>query len=299
MAYRFRRSDVSLEAGLGRIALEQVRKAIAEIDDAAISPDETVHQMRRRSKKLRALLKLVRPAFDGYKAENAFLRDAAAELSTARDAAVLVSAYDGLVPLVGEQADTREDDNIRTGLLLHQQHTASDGLLRARLSGFRDAMAVAAERIAAWTLGEDDFDAVAGGLEKTYGDARRAMARAREQCSPANLHEWRKRAKDHWYHTRLLRKIRPSAMKPHRKNALKLSELLGEYHDLAVLEAWLLNDSERFSSTEALVPLIGRIEQRRTALENESFALGEQLFRARPETLCREWRHYWEKWQSE
>ena len=79
MAYRFSVTDRSVQAGVRRIACEQIDKAIAEIENTELPLDETIFQIRKRCKKIRGLLRLVRPSFDGYARENAIFRDAARE----------------------------------------------------------------------------------------------------------------------------------------------------------------------------------------------------------------------------
>ena len=54
MAYRFRRKDRSVEHALRRIAREQVDKAVTSIDDEEDQTSETIHDVRRRCKKLPA-----------------------------------------------------------------------------------------------------------------------------------------------------------------------------------------------------------------------------------------------------
>ncbi len=80
MAYRFEQGAGSVEANLRKIAASQINRAIAEIDDPDLEPHKTVHQVRKRCKKLRGLVRLVRDAFDAYKVENVSFRDAAAQL---------------------------------------------------------------------------------------------------------------------------------------------------------------------------------------------------------------------------
>ena len=45
--------------GLRRIAVEQLDRAIDEVDDATIDRNVVVHQVRKRCKKIRAMLRLV------------------------------------------------------------------------------------------------------------------------------------------------------------------------------------------------------------------------------------------------
>ena len=61
-----------------------------------------------------------------------------------------------------------------------------------------------------WTLSEAGFDAVAGGLRKTYARGRRALDSAVEAPTSENFHEYRKRTKYTWYHVRLLDETAPA-----------------------------------------------------------------------------------------
>ncbi|MDB5769992.1 MAG: hypothetical protein JWM42_366, partial [Burkholderia sp.] len=78
------------------IAAEQVDKAVAEAGGPPKDFDATVHQLRRRCKKLRGLLRMVKPHFKNFAAENAAVRDAADLLGGVRDARVMVETLDAL-----------------------------------------------------------------------------------------------------------------------------------------------------------------------------------------------------------
>ena len=86
MAYVFEKSD-GVANQVRTIAIDQIDRTLEAIR-ANADFDKTVHTLRKASKKLRALLKLVRPAFDGYEAENAAVKAIADQFSVARDAAV-------------------------------------------------------------------------------------------------------------------------------------------------------------------------------------------------------------------
>jgi hypothetical protein len=105
MGYRFRRDDASVEAGVRRIADEQLGKAVAALGGEALH--EGVHDARKRVKKLRGLLRLVRPGFKGYAEENRTLRDAARTLSGLRDHAAMIETLDRLAARYPGRMDGR------------------------------------------------------------------------------------------------------------------------------------------------------------------------------------------------
>src|SRR5258708_19387926 len=88
MAFRFEPGEpVAAEAR--RIVVGRLGAAIGHLGE----PD--VHEARKRLKEARALLRLVAPALGGgARAEVMALRDAARQLSAARDAEALVEAFE-------------------------------------------------------------------------------------------------------------------------------------------------------------------------------------------------------------
>ena len=117
---------------------------------------------------------------------------------------------------------------------MQQKQLAKRRDIDALLEQFQDDMSAARKRVRQWRLNEDGFDAMKRGIAKSYKAARRAMADTSKEPSAEAVHEWRKRIKDHWYHTWLLSPIFPPLMKAHRKVAGDLGELLGQHHDLEV-----------------------------------------------------------------
>ena len=207
MAYRFEHEDASVEDGLRRIADEQIGEAISEIEDDRIGLHETVHEVRKRCKKVRGLLRLVRPAFDSYQSENAVFRDAARALSFLRDSEALIETYDALVENYAEQIDRSALASVRRRLTCRKNEISQVAGLDQKLTEFRDVMAEARERACTWQLTEDGFDAIAGGLAKTYKRARKTMEAAHKLRTPEAFHDYRKRVKYHWYHTCLLERV--------------------------------------------------------------------------------------------
>ena len=97
MPFRFQADDRSLTAALHRLANGELSAAIAQLPATGAPDAGSVHDIRKRIKKLRGLLRLLRPGLRAYAAENAALRDAAQGLSSMRDSAVRLATFDTLV----------------------------------------------------------------------------------------------------------------------------------------------------------------------------------------------------------
>ncbi|MEE4144206.1 MAG: hypothetical protein V2I26_05340, partial [Halieaceae bacterium] len=48
------------------VARDQIDKALTELADTTLGPHQVVHQVRKRCKKIRGLIRLVRPVFSAY-----------------------------------------------------------------------------------------------------------------------------------------------------------------------------------------------------------------------------------------
>jgi CHAD domain-containing protein len=277
-----------------RIAGEQVRKAVDDLGEE--DPHEAVHEFRKRCKKVRALLRLVRPALgETYSAENRRFRDTARTFSDLRDATSVIESAEALGDRYGDDLPVGSLERLRQDLGSRRDRVAERRALRKRMAVAREAMEAAGDRIPSWELDADRFDAVAGGIARTYRRARAAMAAARERPSTPTFHEWRKRVKYHRYHLRLLRASWSPVLDEVRGQLHTLSDLLGLDHDLSVLRDVLDERSSSVGRTEVF-PLI---DARRGELRAQAFPLGERLFVDRPSGRVRWLRTCWESWEAE
>lgn len=298
MPYRIKDDDDGVQDAMRRIADEQIGRALSEIADDDLSFEKTVHQVRKRCKKLRGLVRLVRPAFEDYSDENKTFRDAARLLSDIRDAHTLIETCDAITEHFADQTDRRSFAQIRARLVEDATAIRQEADAAVRMETFRRMMAEAKERAANWELEKEAFDAIAGGLGKTYKRARKRMEDAWSDPTVDALHEWRKRVKYHWYHSRLLSEINPSMMDPHIDAADDLSDLLGDHHDLAVLDDRLMEAPEDFGSKTDLEAFRALLHARKNTLEKRAFGLARVLLSERKKALVKRWEGYWSCWQD-
>ena len=292
MKYHLTNDDSDLPDALRRIAGQLLSRAEAELRSTKIDDKKRVHQLRKRMKKLRGLVRLVRPAFKPYRSENAAFRDASRHLSELRDADVLIATYDAVSASLPPGTDRRPYAPIRRVLTWRSKAIWSDADLADRFAAYAAAATEAGTRLPDWTLPNAGFKGAAGGLEKTYRRARTAMAAAKRDRSEPVMHEWRKRVKYHWYHARLLTPMAPEVIGPHSVRAGELSELLGDHHDLAVLDHTLDAVGERSQAAD-IAGFRRALHALQDQLAADAFDLGRDVLGTGPRKLVARWRPYW------
>ena len=92
MGYRFKAGEKSVTKGVRRIAAAEFAQIQASLADPSLPLARKVHEARKGTKRLRALIRLVAPVFPEAPAEIAALRAAARELSALRDTGALPEA---------------------------------------------------------------------------------------------------------------------------------------------------------------------------------------------------------------
>jgi CHAD domain-containing protein len=297
MTYRYERDFSTVQDGIREIAAELIEDAAACIDAKGGDIHQKVHGARKACKKLRGLIRIVRPILPGYASENAAFREAGRKLSFLRDGGVLIETYDGLLESYADQIDRSKFAPIRRRLtLLHKALTESDDVGHA-LEQFRQVIAAAGKRVHRWQISADGFDALEPGIGKSYKSARRAMAKASEKPTAEAIHEWRKRVKDHWYHARLLYPIWPKPMKAHSEVADRLGDALGKHHDLEVFRERLISDD--LGHAPDLDVLAALVRRRQKVLESEAFSIGARLLAEPVDGLTYRWRRYWDAWRAD
>jgi CHAD domain-containing protein len=267
-AYRLKKSE-SVPEGVARIARGRIDHAIDALADAS---EEGVHEARKDMKKLRALLRLV--GEKRLRDEGGFFRDVARELAGARDADVMLATVADL-----ESRYEVEVGPVRQRLEAHRLRTTGGGRKRAANTAKR-MLKEGRARVDDWPLERDGFEAFEDGLRRTYRRGRRDWRAVLADPSTENLHEWRKRVKDLWYHHSLLQGIWKPVMSAVADEAHELSDRLGDDHDLALLLDFGAEELEAV------------IVERRQELQGEALEYGARLYADKPKVYVRRIEHW-------
>lgn len=298
MSYRLQ-ADETVRHGLRRCAREQLDRAIDELTNRMRDdPVEAVHDARKALKKTRSLLRLGRGTLesDGRRRENTALRHAGRLLSSARDAEVMLEAVDDLASRYAGRVPQTTFGAIRR----HLEAERDPARRRLLESGLTDEVAeelkAVRARIDDWSLRHGGWRALEPGLERSYTRGRDALARVRSCPSVEDLHDWRKRTKDLWYHLRMLKPASPGIVGGAAKEADELSKLLGDDHDLAVLRDSLERAAGLAVDVDAVLELI---DHRREQLQAQALPLGDRLYAEPPKVFVRRMQRYWKASRSE
>lgn len=264
--------------GVRAVAKDQLDRALGAIDDQVVDLHESVHEARKRCKKVRALLRLVRDDVpDTYEAVNAELRDTARVVSDERDAAAHVEAHDRLVDVLGDEALAPHAE-VRAALVAYREGPALERI-RQRLPAVRERLAMVRWNVDGWELPDGDaVDVLRQGYRRTYRRARERWQQATDDPSTAVWHEWRKRVKYNRYHTNLLQHAWPAVMELREDLCHDLTDHLGDDHDLAELRDALVDHPAVEVDQDLLVGYVGLLDSARTRLQHRALPLAARLY---------------------
>jgi CHAD domain-containing protein len=275
-----KREDIG--AGLARLIADDLAAARRAL--VADGPAEVrIHRARQRLKRVRSVLRVLRPEI-GARATRSIgrLRNAARLLAGARDAdAVAASARSIKAAQAGENAGFDR-------VVAYLDYEARETHAGAGSTDEAIKLLAAAERDLARMPADIDGTALLErAIDKTFRRGRTARRRAEFSLATPDLHRWRKLVKELWHLVRLARKRLPTRAGGLAARLERLAELLGLDHDHAVLAERLALSP---GGDPALLQQLALIAKERRTLEAEAFALGARIYRDKPKKFRRRMR---------
>jgi CHAD domain-containing protein len=277
------RKQIAREARRVRKAQRKVRSGMR---------DESVHDVRKQLKRMRAAVKLLKAGVGRKRADRVqkALRDAGRPLSEVRDGEVMLETLDAL----GADGGKRFGE-FRKGLERLRRETRGKVLRHKALGPIKDDALWAVRQAERWQRSVSRWKVVAAGLRESYQKGRRALRAAERTGADGGeeaWHECRKRTKDFRYQLELVGLAAASGM---AEAARKMTDALGEDHDLVVLGSIAGGALAATLSRREAAVLFARMEQRRESLQEEARRVGGQLFAERPQDFAARMEGYWKK----
>lgn len=273
MAYSFSYSKKPITSIL-EIAEGQLDKITHQLLDQPDGFHIAVHEGRKRMKKLRALLRLLRPALgeDNYKKHNVYLRDQGRKLAHLRDSKVKIDTLQIL--------QEKHQDELKIAVFKAIQEQWQQELEeKVKVAQENNTLEKVGKELQEEALKELNEDLPPGllwvdvlkGQQKTCKRARKRMAIAYKDPGAESFHAWRKRVKYFWYQYRLMKQLWPQILNPLAEEIKKLSDYLGDLHDIDNLIKWLPAEEDHGNLLQWAAEQQGRL------LRAKAQPLGERL----------------------
>jgi CHAD domain-containing protein len=294
------RQREGVRVGMVRLGRRLTRDALRHIEHPEnLDRTEDIHQVRVQCKRLRALLRLLKPVSDAeaLARENARLRDAARALSAFRDAFV---AGETLKRVFDDTAPRRVQD---AAVMLGVTH-GNPKRKRDLEAGFENAARDLREMLAtlrALPVEARGWDAVAPGLQRSYSRAQTSFQKCRKHQAKhlaECFHEWRKRVKDLAYQLEFLDNVEPTVLRFMRKEFRRLGTMLGDDHDYVVFAEQVRERERHYQHLATFEPVRKRLRQRLKELRAREFALATPLLAEPPEMWIARLAGLWLRWKN-
>jgi CHAD domain-containing protein len=311
MAYRLKLKE-PLVKGVRRIVAEQLANAAARLQGDG-DPESGIHEARKSLKRTRALLRLVRPGLGEaqYRKSNDRLRDIARTLSAARDRDVVRAhlarlttanpAVAGAKPSVAtaKPAVAKAAARLSAALAQDPDGRAPNNGSRSPASARNMAEALAEIDAVRGDLAElglhpASFETIVAGLTKSHRSGCKALALAiANPTEEEALHDLRKAAQAYWRQMILVQQAWPEGCLARAAAAKAVADLLGQDHDVALLESVLAGPEAEGLSRAERSALTRHCTARHAELRGAALPKAQLLFAERSERLGERIRYLW------
>jgi CHAD domain-containing protein len=132
-------------------------------------------------------------------------------------------------------------------------------------------------------------------MKRIYRRGRKRIRAAAAEPTTENLHEARKRAKDLWHATQVMRLAAPKRMEHLAADAHAVADLLGDDHDLAVLREYVERHPQHFDDDDRRQALLAVIDRRRGSLQRRALKQGRRLYKRVPKRFMADLERGWRK----
>jgi len=291
------RSEENVHDAIQLVVRRSTRASLALLTDGKSSTltDEAIHDLRKRVKMLRSLLRLVRADMGDrrFQRANCGLREANLPLSGVRDAKVVLISCNRLVGRCNalDTARMRLHKALERHLEEARVRVAASPRSRRTVAG---KLRTAERAVSDWHASQGSWRTLSHGLRSMYTKGRDALKIATADISDANLHELRKRAKDLLYACEFLRKASPRA-RTLSADLKRFTDLLGVHRDLAMLQraaGQLVRDG---SLRRQLIQLASH-EQ--ALLANRAWKIGSRIYDKSAAAFVSRVHRDWKAWQD-
>lgn len=270
----------NLENELRDLIVSQIDESLTLRNDTGVSDEVRVHELRKAVKRSRAILRLLKPALDESSFYNLdeILGKSARLLTDQREATVNLRTFINISNTTAQPISEDLKNSILEGLSrkINQSYNLSPNNFSSQLYTSLLSLKRVKDKIENITLHPIEDKNLSTLIQKTYQKATKLYNDARFSLDTEIIHKWRRFIK----HLLFQLKLSPLHITKNTSNMISmlddLSDTLGNEHDLAIMEDYLLHNFDFSKDDQQQIHLI--VAKERSRLQNKAFKLGAKLF---------------------
>ncbi len=285
--YRFNRKlkkmllvKENLEVDLRESIISQITRSIDTGNDNKVSDEIRVHELRKAIKRIRALLRLLKPSLakKSFYSIDEDLGKSARLLADLREATVNLRAFINLTNSSVNSIPGELKNLILQGLSnkINHSYNLSKNNFSTQIQASQRYLKQVKNNIENVSLRPMEDKDITTHIKKTYHKASSLYKDSLHSLDTEIIHKWRK------FNKHLLFQLKYSPLEPDRKTGdmistlISLSETLGNEHDLAIMEEYLQTNFNFIEADKRQLHLI--VIKERNRLQKEAFKLGAKLY---------------------
>jgi CHAD domain-containing protein len=286
------RADEPVRTGMLRVADILFQNAANRIRHPTRDSAEDIHAIRVIIKRLRALLRLIRPVLNRtvFDRENSRLRAAAYRLSFERDADVARQTLAMLPCSKGHQAEAAK--------MLRSQMNGDSQPENIQARNYVEMdLARTSRSLHGMRISRTGWDAIEPGLTAVYRKCRKRMQRALRRGEDDAFHKWRIAVKHLYYQLQMLRPVWPKRLDKMIARLSQLQEKIGTDHDLVILKRSLVSSPHAAGDGEGVDKVVQSVVDEIAKLRELTKPLGKSIFHQTPRRFVRKMKRRWIQWR--
>jgi CHAD domain-containing protein len=259
-----------------------LKESVGLLDLAAVPDDRIIHDVRVFMKKSRAVMKLVAGSYgsDFFNREYGTFREVGRILSSWRESSVhrkTLRELKKIHPSVFKQL--AGNPKIDTLMKKADQQAEPEPEMKEALEKIRELIYKSSYRIRFQTMNGLNPEILLQELERSYLLTAEKYLTSRNSLKPADIHEFRKRAKDFLYQLWFFRPVNPPAIKSLEKKLDTLTQNLGKFNDLDQLIRSLEYKYSADAALPAMDELIIMVRQEQDRYISKVWSAAWKIFR--------------------
>jgi CHAD domain-containing protein len=259
------------------------------------TPHESIHDTRKSSKRIRAVLRLIKPDISAeiYNKEKKLLRELSGKFATARNIHVFAEEFDSIMKAGILELPATTENEIRSFFKEREEEALKLLLDLDMFKVVGKKNEEARDRLAAVDFSSLGPHTIYKGVSKVFAWGQKQMIHSQQFPTDDNLHEMRKRMKALMYLVKLVKDVSPVFFNGYYRGLKSASLALGEDHNMAEMLNYIDTISVEILPEVEREKIHKYITSQRQQIQVEVWPLIAKLYTGQADEFSKRIKAYW------